>query len=94
MYKSYEYCYVFKKEVIGHVFQINDKNRYNPVSYFKKNGAVLKFSKVGQRSRSRSCDQRICYHKKGLDVRSTFAKYESLMPYGKKVMWRDKVVQM
>ena len=28
MYKSYGYCYVFKKEVIGHVFQINDNNRY------------------------------------------------------------------
>ena len=59
MYKSYEYCYVFKKEVIGHVFQINDNN---PVSSGKKIGAVLKFSKVGQRSRSRLCDQNVFYH--------------------------------
>ena len=27
MYESYEECYVLKKEVNGHVFQINDNNR-------------------------------------------------------------------
>ena len=29
-----------------------------------------KISKVGQRSRSRSYDQNLCYHQKGIDIRS------------------------
>ena len=56
--------------------------------YFKR------MSKVGQRPRSRSCDQNLCYHQKGLDVRNTHALYESPMSDGKTVMCGVKVFQM
>ena len=49
---------------------------------------MLSFLKVGQRSRSRSCDQNFCCHQKDLDVRNTHAKYESPMSNGKKVICR------
>ena len=59
---------------------------------------MLKFfkhrSKVGKRSRSRSCGQNICYHQKGLDVRNTHASFESPMSEGKTVMCGVKVFQM
>ena len=52
------------------------------------------FSKVSHSSRSRSYDQNLCYHQKGLNVRNTHALYESPMSYGKAVMCRFKVFQI
>ena len=52
------------------------------------------FSNVGQRSRSRSCDQNLWYHRKGLVIKNTPAQYKSPMSNGKKVMCRVKVFQM
>ena len=47
---------------------------------------VKVFSKVGQRSPSRSQDQNLCYRWKGLVIRITHAKYGRLICKGKKVM--------
>ena len=49
------------------------------------------FSKVGQRSRSRSHVQNLWYRQKGLVIRNTHAKYESPISYSKKVMANVKV---
>ena len=49
------------------------------------------FSKVGQRSRSRSQVQNLWYHWKGLVIRITHAKYERLLSKDKKVMTNVKV---
>ena len=54
---------------------------------------MLKFSKVGQRSRSRSHDQNLWFCRKGLVIRYTHAKYESPISYNKKVMANVKVFQ-
>ena len=40
------------------------------------------FSNVGQMSRSRSHDQNLWYHQKGLVIRNTHVKYESSMSNG------------
>ena len=47
---------------------------------------VGSFPNVDQRSRSRSRDQNLWYHQKGLVIRNTHVKYESPISYGKKVM--------
>ena len=52
----------------------------------KKLWPMLKFSKVGQRSRSRSHVQNLCFRRKGLVIRITNTKYESPISYDKKVM--------
>ena len=58
----------------------------------KKLWPMLKFfSKVGQRSRSRSHVQNLWYHWKGLVIRITHAKYERPISKGKKVMANVKV---
>ena len=59
----------------------------------KKLWPMLKFffSKVGQRSRSRSHIQNIWYRWKGLVIRITYAKYERPISKGKKVMANVKV---
>ena len=49
------------------------------------------FSKVGQRSRSRSHGQKSWYRWKGLVIRITHAKYERPIFKGKKVMANVKV---
>ena len=49
------------------------------------------FSKVGQRSQSRSQGQKLWYCWKGLVIRITHAKYERLISKGKKVMANVKV---
>ena len=51
---------------------------------------VKVFSKVGQRSRSRSHVQNLWYRRQGL-MRNTHAKYESPISYGKKVILNVKV---
>ena len=51
----------------------------------------LKFSKVGQTSRSRSRGQKLWYHVKGLVIRNTHVQYESPISYSKKVMAKVKV---
>ena len=51
----------------------------------------LKFSKVGQTSRSRSQDQKLRCHVKGLVTRNTHVQYESPVTSGKKVMAKVKV---
>ena len=59
---------------------------------------TLKFfermSKVGQRSRSRSCDQNLCYHQKGLVIKNPLVQYKNPMSNGKEIMCRVKVFQM
>ena len=45
------------------------------------------FLNVGQRSR----DQNLWYHRKGLVIRNTLAKYESPISEGKKVIGKPKV---
>ena len=57
----------------------------------KKLWPMLKFFKVGQRSRSRSHVQNLWLCQKGLVIRYTHAKYESLISYNKKVMANVKV---
>ena len=52
---------------------------------------VKVFSKVGQRSRSRSHGQNSWYRWKGLVIRITHAKYERPILKGKKVMANVKV---
>ena len=52
---------------------------------------VKVFSKVGQRSRSRSQVQNLWYRWKGLVIRITHAKYQRLICKGKKVMANVKV---
>ena len=52
----------------------------------KKLWPMLKFSKVGQTSRSRSRGQKLWYHVKGLVSRNTFEQYQSPITSGKKVM--------
>ena len=52
---------------------------------------MLKFSKVGQSSRSRSQGQKLWYHAKGLVLKNTHVKYESPTSYGLKVMTNVKV---
>ena len=49
----------------------------------KSYGQCLGFSKVGQRSRSRSYVQNLWYCRKGLVIRNTNAKYGSPISYGK-----------
>ena len=51
----------------------------------------LKFSKVGQTSRSRSQGQKLLYHVKGIVIRNTHVQYESPIPSGLKVMAKVKV---
>ena len=51
----------------------------------------LKFSKVGQTSRSRSRGQKLWYHVKGLVTRNTHLQYESSITFGKEVMAKVKV---
>ena len=58
----------------------------------KKIWAMLKFFESRSMSRSRSRARN--YHRKGLVIRNTHAKYESPMSYFKKVMCRVKVFQM
>ena len=54
----------------------------------------LKFSKVGQTSRSRSQGQKLWYHVKGLVTRNTHVQYESpMISSGLKVMDKVKVFQ-
>ena len=53
----------------------------------------IKFSKVGQTSRSRSQDQNLWYHVKDLVTRNTHVQFESLMSSGLKVMAKVKVFQ-
>ena len=48
---------------------------------------MLKFLKVGQRSRSRSYVHNVCYCRKGLVTRITHAKYESLFSEDIKKIW-------
>ena len=48
-------------------------------------------SHVGQRSRSMSLLQNSLYHRKGLVIRSTYAKYERTISNIKKVMANVKV---
>ena len=52
---------------------------------------VKVFSKVGQRSRSRSQDQILWYGWKSLVIRITHAKYERLISKSKKVTANVKV---
>ena len=52
---------------------------------------MASFSKVGQRSRSRSQVHNLWYHWKGLVIRITHAKYGRLISKGKKVMPNVKV---
>ena len=67
----------------------------SPVSYGRKVMYRVKvFSNVGQRSRSRSCDQNLKFHRKVLVIRNTHAKYESPMTNGKKVIGRVKDFSM
>ena len=67
----------------------------SPVSYGRRVMCRVKvFSKVGQRSRSRSHDQNLWYHRKGLVIRNRHAKYESPMSNEKKVVCKVKVFQM
>ena len=54
---------------------------------------VLSFSKVGQRSWSRSHVQNLWFRRKGLVIRYTHAKYESLISYNEKDMTNIKVFQ-
>ena len=54
-------------------------------------GIVNVDSQVGQRSRSRSRVQNSLYHRKGLVIRSTYAKYERTISNIKKVMAYVKV---
>ena len=54
---------------------------------------VKVFSKVGQRSRSRSHFQNLLFRRKGLVIKYTHAKYESHISYNKKVMANVKVFQ-
>ena len=49
------------------------------------------FPNVGQRSRSRSRNQNLWYHWKGLVIRYTHAKYESPISKGKKVISKQKI---
>ena len=51
----------------------------------------LKFSKVGQISRSRSQGQNLRYHKKGLVTRNAHVQYESPITSGLKVIAKVKV---
>ena len=51
------------------------------------------FPNVGQRSRSRLCAQNLWYHRKGLVIRKTHAKYESPLSLGKKIISKPKVWQ-
>ena len=53
----------------------------------------LKFSKVGQTSRSRSQGQKLWYRVKGLVTRNTRVQHESPISSGKKVMANVKVFQ-
>ena len=53
----------------------------------------LKFSKVGQTSRSRSQGQKLWFHLKGLVTRNTHVQYESPITSGLKVMAKVKVFQ-
>ena len=46
----------------------------------------LKFSKVGQTSRSRSRGKKLWYHVKGLLTRNTHVQYESPISYSNMVM--------
>ena len=50
----------------------------------------LKFSIVDQTSRSRSRDQKLRYHMKGLVTRNTHVQYESPIPSGRKLWPRLK----
>ena len=51
------------------------------------------FSKVGQKSRSRSQSQKFWYRQKGLATGNTHVKYESLISFGLKVMAKVKFFQ-
>ena len=53
----------------------------------------LKFSEVGQTSRSISRGQNLWYHVKGLVTRYTYVQYESPICPGKKVMAKVNVFQ-
>ena len=48
------------------------------------------FSKVGQKSRSRSRGKKIWFQQKGLAIRNTHVKYESYFSFGSKVMAKVK----
>ena len=48
------------------------------------------FSKVGQKSRSRSQRKNFYYQQKGLATRNTHVKYESPVSFGSKVMAKVK----
>ena len=48
------------------------------------------FSKVGQKSRSRSRGKKICFHQKGLATRNIRVKYESPVFFGSKVVAKVK----
>ena len=51
------------------------------------------FSKVGQKSRSRSLGKNFCFQQKGLATRNTHVKYESPISIGSKVMAKVKFFQ-
>ena len=76
----------------GLVIRITHAKYERLISKGKKVIANVKvFSKVGQRSRSRSQIQNLWYRWKGLVIRITHAKYERLISKGKKVMANVKV---
>ena len=77
---------------IGLVIRYTHAKYESPICYNKNVKAYVKvFSKVGQRSRSRSQVQNLWYCWKGLVIRITHATYERLISKGKKVMANVKV---
>ena len=66
----------------------------SPISFGTKVIAKVKFfSKVGQKSRSRSRSQKFWYRQKGLVTTNTHVKYESPISFGSKVMAKVKFYQ-
>ena len=51
------------------------------------------FSKVGQKSRSRSRGKKIWFQQEGLATRNTHVKYESPISFGSKVVAKVKFLQ-
>ena len=58
---------------------------------YKQTKSVTEDPNVGQRSRSRSRAKNLWYHRKGVVIRNTHAKYESPTSDGKKVISKRKV---
>ena len=67
-----------------------------PYHYWIKSygqGLVFFFSKVGQKSRSRSQGKKFWFQQEGLTTRNTHVKYESPISFGSKVVAKVKFFQ-